>query len=588
MLRDRLHVDIGNVWKHIEILCTFPDRIAGTENIGKASRYIIDYLEKINGSEVWIERFPFLTSFPIESYFELIEPEVKPIDCFPNLFSENTSDEGIIGEIVYLGGGSEEAYRGKDCKDKFVLVELSYSPPRTEKAKIASVNKANALIVMNWGHRENRIVGKGAIKGVWGVPTREDIERIPKIVSINISRFDGEYIKTLLSKSRKVKGRIKVKVRNEWIYSNQPMCRINSSNSEFKKEFIIVGGHLEAWGRTATDNSAGNAIMLEMARVFSENKDKLLRSLLFGFWDGHEIGEAAGSAYFVDYYWSDLNSGGVSYVNIDGCGLAGASRFVSYSSPETWKFLEEVEKDVIGGPSEKRVPLKFGDNSFLGIGIPYIFTFATYREDELDKLGGAIFGLWYHSEEDTIDKIDKDLLEIHARLYMEYVLRLACMPMLPFDFTKFTEVVKKDIVEIKKVFSEHLFTSHICKLEEEIDELEKKLIEINKLSKEYGDQYDPHDLPFIRSVNQLLFKLSRILNPAFRTTVDKYSHDVYGCWYLSKPLPRIYKVLDKMVKIHKEEWENHALKIELIRQYNILHDSLLDAISLCRNFLNNL
>lgn len=107
-------------------------------------------------------------------------------------------------------------------------------------------------------------------------------------------------------------------------------------------------------GRTATDNSASNTIMLEMARVLSENKDKLLRSVLFGFWDGHEIGEAAGSAYFVDYYWSELNGGGVSYVNIDGCGLAGVSRFVSYSSPETWKFLEDVEKDVIGSPSEKR------------------------------------------------------------------------------------------------------------------------------------------------------------------------------------------------------------------------------------------
>lgn len=78
---------------------------------------------------------------------------------------------------------------------------------------------------------------------------------------------------------------------------------------------------------------------------------------------------------------------------------------------------------------------------------------------------------------------------------MEYVLRLACIPMLPFDFMKFTEVVKKDIVEIKKVFPEHLFTVHLYKLEEEIDELEKKLIEINKLSREYGDQYNPRNFP---------------------------------------------------------------------------------------------
>ncbi|MEM0080063.1 MAG: M28 family metallopeptidase [Nitrososphaerota archaeon] len=583
MAKDNFRIDMENVWKHIEMLCNFPDRIAGTENIEKASRYILDYLKRINGLEVWIERFHFLTSFPIESYFEIIEPEFRSINCFPNLFSENTSDEGITGEIIYLGGGGEEEYSGKDCVDKFVLVELSYSPPRTEKARIASNNKAKALIIMNWGHSENRIVGRGAIKSVWGIPTTKDLEKIPKIVSINISKFDGEYIKNILSRNSKVKGKIKVKVRNEWVNADQPMCRIESLKPEFKEEFIIVGGHLEAWGKTATDNSAGNAIMLEMIRILSEKRDKLLRSILFGFWDGHEIGEAAGSAYFVDYYWSDLNSGGVAYVNIDGCGLAGASRFVSYSSPETWKFLEEVEKEVIGKPSEKKLPLKFGDNSFQGIGIPYIFTFTTYKEDELEKLGGAIFGWWYHSEEDTLDKIDKELLEIQARLYMEYVLRLLCTPLLPFDFIKFIEVIEMEIAKIKEAFPEYLLTSHIYKLEKEVNELKKQLIEIYKLSEEYKDQYN---LSFIKSFNQLLLKLCRILIPVFRSTVEKYSHDVYGCLYLSKPLPRIYKILDNMVKISRDDWKNHALKIELTRQYNVLHDSLIDAISLCRNFLN--
>ncbi|MEM1677571.1 MAG: hypothetical protein QW095_07010, partial [Nitrososphaerota archaeon] len=266
-----------------------------------------------------------------------------------------------------------------------------------------------------------------------------------------------------------------------------------------------------------------------------------------------------------------------------GCGLAGASRFVSYSSPETWKFLEEVEKEVIGKPSEKKLPLKFGDNSFQGIGIPYIFTFTTYKEDELEKLRGAIFGWWYHSEEDTLDKIDKELLEIQARLYMEYVLRLLCTPLLPFDFIKFIEVIEMEIAKIKEAFPEYLLTSHIYKLEKEVNELKKQLIEIYKLSEEYKDQYN---LSFIKSFNQLLLKLCRILIPVFRSTVEKYSHDVYGCLYLSKPLPRIYKILDNMVKISRDDWKNHALKIELTRQYNVLHDSLIDAISLCRNFLN--
>ncbi len=581
---NKFELDIEAIWRHVIALSNFTDRLAGTENIEKASNYIVNYLEKMEGVRAWIDRFYFLTSYPEYSYFEIIKPESKIVNSFPNLFSENTAPEGVTGDLIYVGSGDEESYQGIDAAGKLVLAELSYSPPRTEKARIASINNAKVLIVMNWGYRESRIVGRGAIKGVWGPPTPEDIERIPRIISLNISRHDGEYLKRLLSHQR-VKARIKVKVENKWVCSSQPMCRIYSACPQPMDEFIIVGGHLEAWGGTVTDNSAGNAVMLEMVKILAENRSKILRNIVFGFWDGHEIGEAAGSAWFVDNNWVELNEGGLAYLNVDACGLAGASRFLSYSSPETWTFLEEVEKEVIGKPSEKRLPLKFGDNSFLGIGIPYIFTFATFTEEELKNSGEAIFGWWYHSEEDTIDKLDREILGIQAKLYLEYVLRLACEPVVPFDFIQFTRLVKTDIAQFKEAFSKEWTEPYLSKIEARVNELEALIYEVNKIA---GECRNSRENALTKSVNKLLLTLSRILTPAFRSTVDKYSHDIYGNIFLAKPLPRVYKILANLTKTSREDWTWYALKVSLTRQFNILIDALLNASFICRVFLSKI
>jgi hypothetical protein len=570
-------INVEKLWEHITNLSNFRNRIAGTKEIKSASIYIRDYLMKLSGIKVWIDNFPLLTSYPIKSTFEILEPASRIIESFPNLFSKNTPPQGLIGNVVYVGGGDEHEYRGKNVINNFVLAELSYTPPRPEKAFIAKTKGAKGLIIMNWGSKDNKIIGRGAIKWIWGLPTPEEINKIPKIVSINISRADGEYLKKLLEEYKSVKARISVKVKNAWVTANQPMCKIYPPKSDFK-ELVIVGGHLEAWGGTATDNSSGNAIMLEVARVLSENRTHLVRSIIMGFWDGHEIGEAAGSSWFVDNYWSEINNYGVAYINIDGCGIKGANRFISYSSPETWKFLEEIEKEVLGKSSEKKLPLKIGDNSFLGIGIPYIFTFATYTENELEKLGGALFGWWYHSDEDTLDKIDKNLLELQAQLYLEYILKLVTEMIIPLDFEPYIDILISETLEVNKIFSKTLDTLFLNELLNKIKSLKVKINELNKLVIEIKEN-DKKSFQ-IEMINKTFLNLSRFLTPAFRTTVDRYLQDPYGYRFLTKPLPRIYLILDKMSKIKPNTQEYYTLTIKLKKQLNVLHDALDNVITI--------
>src|ERR671919_650262 len=56
-----------------------------------------------------------------------------------------------------------------------------------------------------------------------------------------------------------------------------------------ERQFLLVGGHMDSWfGPQATDNAAGSACILELARVFAQQRAELRRGLVVGCWMAHE------------------------------------------------------------------------------------------------------------------------------------------------------------------------------------------------------------------------------------------------------------------------------------------------------------
>ncbi|MFW9777526.1 MAG: M28 family peptidase [Candidatus Heimdallarchaeota archaeon] len=574
--------ELENLLAIVQELMKYENRIAGTEQIKNASRYISEFLNSFTEIKVWIDQFPIYTSFPISSDLSILTPVKKNLNSFPNGYSRSSPPEGITGELVYVGSGSSADYENKDVRGKIILADLSYAPPRPEKAGIALDKGVNAMILSNWGQKDNQIVGRGAIKHRWGPLVPEDVSLIPRIASINIARKDAEELKSIL-KMQQVTCNLKCKVEEKWVTSHQPTCRISPTHPKYD-EVLVVGAHLEAWGGTVTDNSTGNAIVMEIARALSDTRDKINREVIMSFWDGHEIGEAAGSGWFVDHYWPELSDRGLGYINIDGCGMIGTSDFVSYSSPETWSFLDEIEKGFLGTPSTKKLPLKIGDNSFLGIGIPYIFTFATYPQQELERLGNAIFGWWYHSEEDTWDKLDPELLDLHAQLYYEYVLRLVTIPVVPWNYEAYTSYLIKDVELVKKRYPEHPFPDLLSLVKRKLKTLLEKTIELNELvsplSMDGLSDITAKEKKLISVVNKIILRLGRILNPAFRSVSGKYRHDPYGFSDLALPLPRVTSILNQITTLEPTDEQNSSLLFQLRREYNTLYEAISNAIYL--------
>ena len=131
---------------------------------------------------------------------------------------------------------------------------------------------ATGCVMMNWGHPENTAVPFGSVKPVWGNPTPETYKtEMATLPCVGIARTAGLKLREML-KGGPVRVWFRANVENGWRPVQITIGEIEGQTSDF----VVVGGHQDSWpGPQATDNAAGNACIMELARVFAQYRDKL-------------------------------------------------------------------------------------------------------------------------------------------------------------------------------------------------------------------------------------------------------------------------------------------------------------------------
>ncbi|MFQ6124495.1 MAG: M28 family peptidase [Candidatus Heimdallarchaeota archaeon] len=541
-------VSVDESFKHITFLVDkVGERLAGTKAIEKAANYIKKQLESY-GIDTRVEKFYMYHSNPGSAALKVIYPEPYVIEARPCCHISSTSDDRLTGELVYAGAGRYEDYEGIEARDRIILVDMTWAPPRPEKARIALEKQAIAMIIMNWGTPDNPVIQMGAIKSVWGNPTPENFKKIPQIPVISITRASGEYLKELCSKGRVVVW-LRAEATREWVPANQPVGIL--PGEEKPEEFVLVGGHLEAWGKTAICNSSGNALTLELARVFAKHRKWLKRSIVFAFWDGHEIAEAAGSTHFVDINWGELAENCIAYVNIDNPGIRGTSVPRSRSVPEVREFLLDVVQEVWGKMGDWDLAYKGGDESFLGVGVPYIGFSTGYTPEELERLNWASLSPWLHSEADTIDKLDRELFEKHLHFFATLILWLCNSKIVPYNLQELADVLKSHLDSLQKL-SGDIESIELDDLIKKTAQLEKSVKILNKWKEEVLSHRIREEEEAINLINEVSIKVSRELSNILWMEADKYDQDPYGYYLVGKPIPRLYIPIIKMSELRED------------------------------------
>ncbi len=76
-----------------------------------------------------------------------------------------------------------------------------------------------------------------------------------------------------------------------------------------RDEVVMIGGHLDSWhaGTGATDNAAGCAVMMEVARILTTLNLKMDRTVRIGLWDAEEQGLLGSRNYVTNHFGDRTN-----------------------------------------------------------------------------------------------------------------------------------------------------------------------------------------------------------------------------------------------------------------------------------------
>ena len=204
---------------------------------------------------------------------------------------------------------------------------------------------------------------------------------------------------------------------------------------------MLIHGHHDSWHEGIGDNAVGNAALLEVARAVWQARDRLQRGVRIAWWPGHSTGRYAGSTWFADRFAIDLEENCVAQVNCDSPGCRWASEFINLSAmSEAHDFVAEVVGDLAGKTAECERPHRAGDYSFNNIGISSYFMLSStmpvaLREEKgYYAVGGCGGNIAWHTENDTLEIADRDMLLRDIKVYALAVLRNANATILPFDW----------------------------------------------------------------------------------------------------------------------------------------------------------
>jgi N-acetylated-alpha-linked acidic dipeptidase len=278
----------------------------------------------------------------------------------------------------------------------------------------------------------------GTCTTIWGSPDLQDLPRKPKIPVVAVNNPDGQELMALAEQG--AEATIRTDMLEGWFPQKVPVVTIPGAVEPEK--FVLVHGHYDSWDVGVGDNATGDATLLELARVLWNNRAGLRRSVKVAWWPGHSTGRYAGSTWFSDAFAQELDEHCVAQINCDSPGCRWATSY-----HDTRAFTESADVaaqailDILPDAEVKVLrPPQAGDYSFNNIGLPSFLMLSSTMPDALREekgyydVSGCGANIAWHTENDTIEIADRDILLTDMRIYLLSVLRVANPEILPFDW----------------------------------------------------------------------------------------------------------------------------------------------------------
>jgi Zn-dependent M28 family amino/carboxypeptidase len=202
--------------------------------------------------------------------------------------------------------------------------------------------------------------------------------------------------------------------------------------SDYEGSLIVVGAHLDSVpeGPGINDNGSGSAAVLEAALQFAKEPAHARGRVRFAFWGAEERG-LVGSRHHVASLSEQERRGIALYINLDMVGSPNHGRFLRGPGAAGDTPAALVQREFAAYFRDHDLPVeersgggRFGsdDASFSQKGVPTVGLFTgaaqSKAEPQANMFGGAAgrpYDPCYHRACDTVDNIDREVLEQNTR-----------------------------------------------------------------------------------------------------------------------------------------------------------------------------
>ena len=402
-------------------------RLSGSEQERRSAEYVKGVLEEA-GVETDLVFHSAYISLPGAAEIRVGDTRFP---CITHSFSASSGPGGVEGQLVDLPSPAAAA-------DGRVSGKVAIVDGLAMAGFVAAVEAggAAAQIFVN-GELTHEMI----VSAVWGSPGMAERNRYPKTPVVSVTRETGRQLRDRL-RAGPVNVQVFCEVDTGWRKTPLLTADIRVPASH---DFVLLSGHLDSWHLGAMDNGGANALMCEAARLFATQKDHMRRGLRVAFWSGHSHGRYSGSAWYADTHWREIRDHCVAHVNVDSIGGRGATVLTEGTAMASTRALgAEAIAQIAGVEFEGARAGRAGDQSFIALGVPSLWMSLSEQPPSDHPTARALasavgnarsggLGWWWHTVEDTVDKLDPDFLLRDARIYMVALGRLLGDPLVPLS-----------------------------------------------------------------------------------------------------------------------------------------------------------
>ena len=427
-------------------------------------------------------------------------------------FSRPSPAGGLAAEVVYVKAGTPADLAAQEVRGRILLVDGIASPAVSLRASEAGA--AGQIHISP--HADPHEM---CISSVWGSPTDDTAPRLPRTVVLSVGAADGATLKGRIAAGEKIEAVLHAEVDTRWRETPVLVAEIAPDGADDATPFVLFRGHHDTWYYGVMDNGSANATTLEVARLLQGQRKALKRGLRICLWSGHSHGRYAGSTWYADSHWDELNRRCVAHVNVDSTGGVGASVLADVPVCAELRNLGREAVLAQGGQHlEGGRMARAGDESFWGVGLPtmYMCMGEQPADGQVSAMAGVIGGVgkksaglgwWWHTPHDTLDKIDPANLVRDTRVYVHTLWRLLTDDVLPLDYRETAADLKAELDKLATKLGTRL----------DLSPLLARVQALTAAAEHLGGD--------AARTNAALMAAGRALVPMDYTTGDRFSHD---------------------------------------------------------------